>query len=154
LSDPTEYLIHFLVNSLSIGITRLMYFSHDKQVIVKWQQYKYSVRVSHFANILIHLYLYVFIYLFIIIIYVILVWPLINLVYSIHNNPSIVVYLIFMSIPRQCKFKRKKRKYKRKNAKIPQQCKFKRKNANINGKTLKSHDNANLKEKTLKSHAE
>jgi len=42
-------------------------------------------------------YLYVFIYLFIIIIYVILVWPLINLVYSIHNNPSIVAYLIFMS---------------------------------------------------------
>ena len=32
-----------------------MYFSHDnqKQVIVKWQQY--YVRVSHFANILIHL---------------------------------------------------------------------------------------------------
>ena len=49
------YLIHFLVNSLSIGNTRLMYFSHDnqKQVIVKWQQY--SVGVSHFANILIHL---------------------------------------------------------------------------------------------------
>jgi hypothetical protein len=34
-----------------------MYFSHDnqKQVIVKWQQYTYSVPVSHFANILIHL---------------------------------------------------------------------------------------------------
>jgi len=33
-------------------------------------------------------------YLFIIIIiYVTLVWPLINLVYLIHNNPSIVAYL-------------------------------------------------------------
>ena len=42
--------------------------------------------------------MYLFIYLFIIIIiYVTLVWPLINLVDSIHNNPSIVAYLIFMS---------------------------------------------------------
>jgi hypothetical protein len=39
-----------------------------------------------------HIYLFI-----IIIIYVILVWPLIHLVYSIHNNPSIVAYLIFMS---------------------------------------------------------
>ena len=37
LTDSLIYLIHFLVNSLSIGNTRLMYFSHDnqKQVIVK-----------------------------------------------------------------------------------------------------------------------
>ena len=38
-----------------------------------------------------------YLFIIIIIIYVILVWPLINLVYSIHNNPSIVAYLIFMS---------------------------------------------------------
>ena len=37
-TDSLIYLILFLVNSLSIGHTRLMYFSHDnkkKQVIVK-----------------------------------------------------------------------------------------------------------------------
>ena len=38
-----------------------------------------------------------YLFIIIIIIYVILVWPLINLVYSIHYNPSIVAYLIFMS---------------------------------------------------------
>jgi hypothetical protein len=38
-----------------------------------------------------------YLFIIIIIIYVILVWPLINLVYSMHNNPSIVAYLIFMS---------------------------------------------------------
>jgi len=41
--------------------------------------------------------MYLFIYLFIIIIYVTLVWPLIDLVYSIHNNPSIVeVMLVYI----------------------------------------------------------
>jgi hypothetical protein len=38
-----------------------------------------------------------YLFIIIIIIYVILVLPLINLVYSIHNNPSFVAYLIFMS---------------------------------------------------------
>jgi hypothetical protein len=43
------------------------------------------------------MYLFIYLFIIIIIIYATLVWPLINLVYSIHNNPSIVAYLIFIS---------------------------------------------------------
>jgi len=40
-----------------------------------------------------YLFIYLFIIIFIFFIYVTLFWSLINLVYSIHSNPSIVAYL-------------------------------------------------------------
>jgi hypothetical protein len=55
-------------------------------------------------------------------------------VYSIHNNPSIVAYLIHD------------------NANIKGKTLKCHDNANLKGKTLKCHDNANLKGKTLKCH--